>query len=277
MEDQNTQTIGKGISGSTLKLIAVITMLIDHIGATIVMRMLLAKGNGVLTQELLTENSGMYLIYFALRSIGRIAFPIFCFLMVEGLQKTHNKWKYVGRMLLFSVISEVPFDLALSSNVFYPGYQNVFFTLTLGLLSMIVGDYIEHFVAQWAENRTADGQTASSRHNRTVKAMYGFLIGLDTAVFAVMAELLHTDYGAIGVVCIMVLYLFRKQKITQLIAGCVIFMWEIPASVAFLPIAFYNGKRGWKLKYFFYAFYPVHLLILYFICVAMGIGMYPAV
>lgn len=262
MENQNTQTTKKGISGSTLKLIAVITMLIDHIGATVVMRMMLAKGNGVLTQQWITENSGMYFFYFALRSIGRIAFPIFCFLMVEGLQKTHNKWKYVGRMLLFSVISEVPFDLALSSNAFYPDYQNVFFTLTLGLLAMIVGDGIEKIEMPCGN---------------VGRVLHFFLLALDTAGFALAAELMHTDYGAIGIVCIMVLYLFRKQKISQLVAGCVIFAWEVPAPVAFLPIAFYNGQRGWKLKYFFYLFYPVHLLILYFICVFMGISMYPAV
>ena len=62
----------------------------------------------------------------------------------------------------------------------------------------------------------------------------------------------------------------RQMRGLQIVAGCLAFCWELPAIVAFIPIAFYNGKRGWNIKYLFYAFYPVHLLVLYLICVGMG-------
>ena len=78
-----------------------------------------------------------------------------------------------------------------------------------------------------------------------------------------VAEILYTDYAGLGVICIMVIYLFRQNRIIQAFSGAVAFMWEIPAPLAFVPVAFYNGKRGWKMKYFFYIFYPAHLLLLY--------------
>ena len=76
-----------------------------------------------------------------------------------------------------------------------------------------------------------------------------------------VAHLLHTDYGAFGVLAIAVLYFLRKDRKQQVLCGCVLFLWEITAPLAFLPIYYYNGKRGINVKYIFYFFYPVHLLI----------------
>ena len=87
------------------------------------------------------------------------------------------------------------------------------------------------------------------------------------------AEFLNTDYAGIGVACIVLLYVFRKKKAYQLLAGCIGFSWELTAPLAFIPIAFYNGKRGnQRFKYLFYWFYPVHLLILVVVrSIALGI------
>ena len=66
--------------------------------------------------------------------------------------------------------------------------------------------------------------------------------------------------------------IFRRKKPLQIAAGCLVFLWEVTAPLAFIPIAFYNGKRGLKMKYFFYAFYPVHLFLIWLVCLLMGMG-----
>ena len=105
-----------GINGATLKMIALITMTIDHIGAVLVRKlMVMERFNTAFWSEL----------YQPFRNIGRISFPIYCFLLVEGFVHTKNKWKYLFRMILFSFISEIPFNLAISGNILEPAYQNI--------------------------------------------------------------------------------------------------------------------------------------------------------
>lgn len=256
----------RGISGSTLKLIALVTMLIDHIGAVVVIRMIYENA-AKLGMVGMVPYDNLYVTYNALRDIGRFAFPIYCFLLVEGFQRTRSKTKYALRLGVFALVSEIPFDLALSSSVLEFEYQNVFFTLLFGLVTMIAVDAVERIA--W---NNVD-QTARRLLN-ILQWLMGFGI---VAVGAAVAELCNTDYGAKGVLCIMVLYLFRKVKVLQMIAGAVSFLWDGVAPLAFIPMAFYNGRRGMKLKYVFYLFYPVHLLILYLICVGLGISGIPAV
>lgn len=260
----------RGLSGGTLKIIAIITMFTDHVAAAVIARIL--RGAASMTdgqmEVLLRKNAGalggllagwletgaLYDIYAVMRDIGRIAFPIFCFLLVEGFMHTRNRWKYLWRLGLFAILSEIPFDLAFSSRVLETGYQNIYFTLFLGMLTMILYHKIEEQV-RW------------NVWMRTFAGMVVLFAGMG------MAELLRTDYGAKGVMCIMVLYVFRQYRMLQVAAGALsFFWWELPAVLAFIPIASYNGKRGLNLKYFFYIFYPAHLLLFYLICRGMGIA-----
>ena len=140
----------KGISGSTLKMIAIVTMLIDHIGAAVLARLLMVNGLGELDQtntdaimQWLSANGALYGTYTVMRMIGRVAFPIFCFLLVEGFLHTHDVKKYAMRLGLFALLSEIPFDLAFSSKILEFNYQNVFFTLFIGLLTMIAYRAVE--------------------------------------------------------------------------------------------------------------------------------------
>ena len=133
------------IPGSTLKIIAMVCMLIDHTAAVLFDRILISRGllDAVNASDggasfLSTGNTAV--IYYAdmiMRAIGRISFPIFCFLLIEGFLHTHDVKKYALNLGIFALVSEVPFDLAFAGKPFYLNYQNVFFTLFIGLVMMI--------------------------------------------------------------------------------------------------------------------------------------------
>lgn len=266
----------KGLSSSTLKIIAIAAMLIDHIGAVVLTRLMMQRGLGNFAQmdvdtqiAWLTANAGIYFFTMLIRlTIGRIAFPIFCFLLTEGFTRTSDIKRYAIRLGLFALISEIPFDLATSGVVLEFRHQNVFFTLFLGMLVMI-------------GISTVEKQTWN-------KAVRVILSGAVVIAGMAAAILLRTDYDALGVLLIVALYVFRKKKSWQILAGCAVICFaspllkgfamlfsEILAVLAFIFIGLYNGERGLRLKYVFYLFYPVHLLILQLICVLMGMGSIP--
>ena len=128
----------KGISGSTLKIIAIITMLIDHIGAGVLGRLLVVRGMNEAADlnAWIDANSTLVITYQMMRFVGRLAFPIFCFLLIEGFEHTHDVKKYALRLLSFCLVSEIPFDLLFNGKILEFGYQNVFFTLFIGLMVM---------------------------------------------------------------------------------------------------------------------------------------------
>lgn len=237
----------KALSGSTLKIIAIITMLIDHIGAAVLARMIYATGD-----------IEIYNIYLILRKIGRVAFPLFCYLLTEGFVHTSNAKKYAVRLGCFAILSEIPFDLAFQSKVIGWEYQNVFFTLFFGFLAMAGERYAEeHF-----------------GHRKGICVLFQII----TAGGCMLAaELLRTDYGAMGVICILFLYMLRQKTILQVVVGSLLFIDNWTAIFGFLLILLYNGKRGLKMKYISYLFYPLHLLALYIICYFMGLAGYAAI
>ena len=124
-----------GLSGAALKWIAMISMLIDHIGAVVVEYGLYYQGGAECFQKLLENGNGqwLYVLQRGMRMLGRPAFLIYAFLLVEGFYHTHSRRRYALQMFLFALISELPFDLAAANRWFYPGYQNVFFEFLIGL------------------------------------------------------------------------------------------------------------------------------------------------
>ena len=208
----------KIFSGSMLKLIAVICMVIDH---------------GTLIFSAFLPAQAVYV----LRQIGRLAFPIFCFLAAEGYVHTRNKKRYAWSLLLFAVISEVPFDWMLSGNWYYADKQNIYFTLFFGVLMMF---YYEN----------TDGLK---------RALLMLCVGLTTILFDV-------DYGIRGVLLIFLLYVLREQPAAKTALAYPLLSGGWAAFAAFVPINLYNGKRGFIkapwLKYSFYVFYPAHILLL---------------
>lgn len=254
----------KGITGSTLKLVAIATMLIDHIGAVILERMLVSNGmlelDGAAASEAMKfmfNNAFLMMLYFGMRLIGRIAFPIFCFLLVEGFVHTHSRKNYALRLLGFALISEIPFDLATRGNILNFEYQNVFFTLLIGFVAMCALDMVK-----------------KKYENGDKRTLYGFYTVI-AIVACAAAYFLKTDYAAFGVFAIIIMYYFKENKMKSMLYGTIVLVvqsfLEAFSLINLLLVHYYNGERGLKLKYVFYLFYPVHMLVLYAIAYLMGI------
>lgn len=234
------------ITSFLLHILAMAFMLCDHLWATIV------PGNEWLT------------------CIGRIAFPIFAFMIVEGYFHTRNLKNYVLRLLVFAILSEIPFNLMSGGSMFNPLHQNVLWTFLIGLGLIHLIERAKHKRAIWM----------------WLVTVIGVLMGLLVALFSMV------DYGCYGILMMLVFYLFRGRR-WWCFAGQLICLWYINiemmggmvypiellgrewiihqqgfALLALIPIWLYHGKQGLynkTLKYTYYAFYPVHLLILYFL------------
>lgn len=231
-----------GLSTNALKLIALITMVLDHIGVFIC-----------------RYESDMY---FILRKIGRLSFPIFAFCLVIGFLHTKSRIAYAKRLFVFALVSEVPLDFATymgrvrnhfsvsGRHMFWSfKHQNVFFTLLIG------------FVLIWCLDEIKNSIKLQSRRE--------LMLMLECAAVAAglgIAELLRVDYGYAGVVLIVLFYLFNRYY-SLIIASEFFFNFVLYDGVqkygvlSLIFLSVYNGKPGTrKFKWFFYVFYPAHLV-----------------
>ncbi len=281
MTNQSIQTNNSvpqsGFPANFLKIFAALTMLLDHAALTLVYAKLakfpeyvsLIFSENPAAEELAAipaDYLQLYSVYSVLRLVGRIAFPIFAFLLYEGFMHTSNLKKYLLRVAICALAAELPFNLIVSNaapvfrltgeaSLFYPRYQNTVFTLLIALV-MLYG--MRRF------------ETSEITPKATLKQWLGQL--LCVAVACVLAVVLRTDYSYLGILFIAILYFFRTNKKLQILFGAIIFLSTNIASLfAFVPIAMYNGFeiRSKKMKYFFYIFYPAHLLLLYLISLLM--------
>ena len=231
----------------SLRIMAMLFMLCDHLWATLI------EGNEWLT------------------CIGRLAFPIFAFMIVEGYFHTKNLKKYVLRLLIFALISEIPFNLMTGNSLIYPFHQNVLWSFLIGIFLIFLNEKAKQKGKLWLRILTA-----------AATLIFGFFLGLLTMV----------DYYHAGIFMLLTFYFFRGRKWWCLL-GQALCMWYINfeilggyeyilplfgkefhfpqqgfALLALIPIWLYKGKHGYHskpLQYAFYAFYPAHLLILWMI------------
>lgn len=219
----------KVLSGSALKLLAVVTMVIDHIASHLMTA-------DVVLFSVLGHNVTLYPL---LRGVGRMAFPLFAFLLVEGFVHTHSRRKYGLNLLVFTLLSEVPWDLLHHGVWFSFKSQSVFVTLLLGFAAMYALELLQR---------------------KPVLQIAAILLG------AVLSVVLRADFSVLGFAFILLLYALREHEVLRILSAFVLNMhwWSL---LAFVPISLYNGKRGFVhgkvLKYAFYAFYPLHMLVLY--------------
>jgi hypothetical protein len=225
----------------TIKLVAYLTMLLDHVGY-------------------MTHDT-------PLRMIGRLSFPLFCFMMAEGARHTSHLYKYLTRVLIMGLLSEIPYNYAFWGKIWHPESQNVMFTLALGLMAIaVIRSLLPHERLWWS-------------------------IPLPVAFAALAADMIHSDYGAWGVLLIVGLFLFYRRSslvfaiVTGLgmlaFAGRSVWLayphvaqWSMIQMISLAALPFmllYNGKKGPTprhpvaaklMQYGFYLFYPVHLIVL---------------
>ena len=216
------------LDGTALKLIAMVSMVIDHVGA----------------------------VFFPaaawMRMVGRLAMPLFSFCVAEGFAHTRDKKKYLLRMGVFALLSEVPFDLAFEGRV-GPGHQNIMLTFFLALLALTLYDRIRGGADA---ERPGAGRTA--------------LGVLAVLAMAALSFALRADYTVFGVVAVFLFYALRRQHPLVRSGAGVAFLaltrtvgYYCATGLSFIPLALYDGRRGRGLKWLFYAFYPGHLLVLY--------------
>ena len=226
--------IQKFISGSNLKLLAIIFMTIDHVACFL-------YPNDWLDITLVNIGSRNINIYFLMRAIGRMAFPIFSFLIVEGFIHTSNRFKYGKNLLIFALLSEIPWNLVHQNTIYFPT-QNIFFTLFLGYLCI-------NAIELYNNNK--------------------FKLSITLVSLLIISILLKADYRCTGIGIIMLMYILRTNRILMSIIGTCLLPSKWIGGLSFIFINLYNGKRGFVkntiIKYSFYLFYPIHLLIIWII------------
>ncbi len=228
----------KLLSGAQLKYIAFTSMLIDHVNKTFFPYF---------------NNRGLVIMSGLFDILGRIAFPIFIFLLVEGYFKTRNRWRYLGTLLLFGIISEVPFDMCSSGVFFEINWNNIMFTLALVLAMIWIIDVLK-------------------KKMQTLPKLLWYLVSfIIVAAASLISVNLSLDYDFHAVLIGYFLYLFHDRPIIALPFNFAAMYKEPWALLGFGLTLTYNGKRGKQNKLVNYLFYPVHLLILGIIRIKLGI------
>lgn len=218
----------KGINGAQLKYIAFASMFIDHFNKAII-------------TPFLTGTGPMVIITTIFDILGRIAFPIFAFMVVEGFFKTKSQWKYLRNLLIFAVISEIPYDMFQSAEFVNTWSQNILWGLALGLFTIMVIDKLKEKIKK--------------------RPLWIFVSLLIVALSSLGSMLISSDYEYYAIIIIYLYYIFYDKRLVASGIGYLVIIKEIYAILGFTTVLLYNGEKGKQNKIFNYLFYPVHLLI----------------
>lgn len=218
----------KCINGAHLKYIAFASMFIDHFNKAIITPFLTGSGP-------LTIISSIFDI------LGRIAFPLFAFMVVEGFFKTKSRWKYLRNLLAFAIISEIPYDMFQSAVFVNTWSQNILWGLGLGLFTIMVIDKLKDYIKQ--------------------RPLWIFVSILIVALSSLGSMLISSDYEYYAIIIIYIYYIFYNKRLLASGLSYLVIIKEIYAILGFATVLLYNGEKGKQNKIFNYLFYPVHLLI----------------
>lgn len=263
-------TSDRGISAKVLKWIAMITMIIDHTATAIIIPYF---NLGYYSDYQLEQ------LYQAMRIIGRLSFPLFIYLIVDSSFYTRDRRRFIRGLLIFALISELPFDMAITIPVFGQNsistemftQQNIFFTLLIGVLCLTFSEYVFHGAPAFVSDKEVQKSLKQKGKNVPERslALNLLMVALITAIGCGLAYFLRVDYGVFGVLAIVIAYLIRRTGHKKLeIFGIVLAMvfssiYELFALLDGIVLSASNGRRGnIRHKWFYYIFYPAHLAIL---------------
>ena len=226
------------LDGTMLKIIAMVSMVFDHVG------------------DVFFPNATW------MRIIGRLAMPIFSFCVAEGYHYTRDKNKYLRRLSLFALISETPFDLAFFGKV-GTGHQNIMLTFFIAVLALMIYDAI------------TEGAGPFAKMKKTVRTVLG-VVGV--LLMGILALVLKADYSIFAVLSVFIFYVLRSKPYPIPQAGGVAFLAATRTmgiyaytGLSLIPLLLYNGKKGKGLKWLFYLFYPGHLLLIFIVRTILGL------
>ncbi len=230
----------KCLSNFDLKLIAIITMTIDHIGVVF----------GTV-------------FYNFLRAVGRLSFPIFAYLLTEGYVHTKSFSKYFLRLLVLAIVSEVIYDYVFFDSFIYLGANNIFFTLALGLLTLFLLDKSKVLINKYFKEKM---------DLVIILPVTYFLIII---IMGLIGEFLCFSYGMLGIFVISFFYLFKENFHLLFLSVSLITLvlgegMQYFSLFSLILIYFYNNKLGKSCKMFFYLYYPLHILVLGLIKMLIG-------
>ena len=231
------------LSCNALKVIACIFMVIDHIGYGILHNYMIAHAMDIMPEQYKQLNQ----IYETMRGVGRLAFPIFTFFIVEGFLRTRSVKKYAVRLLIFGIISEIPFDLGLFGKVFNWEHQNIMITFFLAILMLSLLKWLSQNVLGLS------------------KPIEYMTLGCTVIAFSDIAYLIKADYSWKCMLLSAVLYFTREMPSFRLLAGAAASCWEKFAPISFVLLHFYDPTVKPKHKYAFYLFYPLNFIVIYLI------------
>ena len=232
------------ISSDILKWIAVAAMCIDHLAVVVLKGYVNIKLADIPQEQLRTWE----LFYDWMRNVGRMAFPLFAFMLVEGFYHSKNRKKYGMRLLILALLSEIPYDLAINRAFWSMTRQNTVFTLLLGFLVLL---FVERLHRNLSEYTNGKG-----------RELLIFTQLIAVAAGGLLAYVCRVDYTWKGILLIAVFYFFYGYRGAAAVSGFCVFSSSPWSAPAFLLIPFYNGKRSGKGRGF-YLLYPMHLLLLW--------------
>lgn len=216
------------INGAQLKYIAFASMFIDHFNKAII-------------TPFLTGTGPLNVITRIFDILGRIAFPIFAFMIVEGFFKTKSRWKYLRNLLVFATISEIPYDMFQSAVFINTWSQNILWGLALGLFTIMIIDKLKERIKK--------------------RPLWIFVSIFIVALSSLLSMLISADYEYYAIIIIYIYYLFYDKRLLASGLGYLVIIKEIYSILGFATVLLYNGEKGKQNKTFNYLFYPAHLLI----------------